>query len=102
MKIPTVDIGIRQQGRIAAASVIHCEADTDSIHQAISYALSPAGKRLAFDSENPYAKSDTVQHIVDVLVNIPISELAYKRFVDPYPILNTPDNLRSEDSEHFH
>lgn len=90
MRIPTVDIGIRQQGRIAASSVIHCEGEADQIHQAISFALSPAGKRLALETENPYAKRDTVTRIVDKLATIRIDELSTKRFVDPYPILNVP------------
>lgn len=90
MRIPTVDIGIRQHGRIAATSVIHCEGEADQIHQAISFALSPAGKRLALETENPYAKRDTVTRIVDILANIRLGELTSKRFVDPYPILNIP------------
>lgn len=95
MHIPTVDIGIRQQGRIAATSVIHCDADADSIRQAISFALSPAGKRLALETENPYARPDTARRITDTLINIPLALLASKRFIDPYPILNLPD--REED-----
>lgn len=90
MRIPTVDIGIRQQGRIAASSVIHCDGEADDIHQAISFALSPAGKRLALETDNPYAKRDTVNRIVDTLATIRISELSSKRFIDPYPILNVP------------
>lgn len=98
MKIPSVDIGIRQQGRIAASSVIHCDSEADDIHQAISFALSPAGKRLALETDNPYAKRDTVTRIVDTLATIRLNELSSKRFVDPYPILNVPtltDNAKS-------
>ena len=90
MRIPTVDIGIRQQGRIAASSVIHCDGEADDIHQAISFALSPAGKRLALETDNPYAKRDTVNRIADTLATIRLGELSSKRFVDPYPILNVP------------
>lgn len=94
MHIPTVDIGIRQQGRIAASSVIHCGPEADEIHQAISFAISPAGKRNALETENPYAKRDTVRRIVDTLVTILPEKLAAKRFVDPYPILNVPTNTQ--------
>lgn len=90
IKIPTVDIGIRQQGRIAASSVIHCEPDVDSIHSAISFALSPVGKRMALDTVNPYAQPDTIDRITERLINIPLETIATKRFVDPYPILNVP------------
>ena len=97
MRIPTVDIGIRQQGRIAASSVIHCEGEHDQIHQAISFALSPAGKRLALETDNPYAKRDTVTRIVDTLVLIRLDELYSKRFIDPYPILNVPTFADSDE-----
>ena len=90
MHIPTVDIGIRQQGRIAAPSVIRCEADMASIENAIALALSPAGKRLALESSNPYYKPDTLRLIVDAIINTPLRELENKRFIDPYPILNEP------------
>lgn len=98
LRIPTVDIGIRQQGRIAATSVIHCGDEADEIHQAISYALSPTGKRMALETDNPYARRDTVARIADTLINIRPEELAAKRFVDPYPILNVPTFVE-EDSE---
>ena len=97
MRIPTVDIGIRQQGRIAASSVIHCEGEHDQIHQAISFALSPAGKRLALETDHPYAKRDTVTRIVDTLVHIRLDELYSKRFIDPYPILNVPTFADSDE-----
>ena len=97
MRIPTVDIGIRQQGRIAASSVIHCEGEHDQIHQAISFALSPAVKRLALETDNPYAKRDTVTRIVDTLVHIRLDELYSKRFIDTYPILNVPTFADSDE-----
>ncbi|MDE7142382.1 MAG: UDP-N-acetylglucosamine 2-epimerase (hydrolyzing), partial [Muribaculaceae bacterium] len=90
LHIPTVDIGIRQRGRIAAPSVIHCDADADSIREAILFALSPAGRRVACESANPYHRPDTLSRIIDVLTSIPLSDLATKRFVDPCPIQNQP------------
>jgi UDP-N-acetylglucosamine 2-epimerase (non-hydrolysing)/GDP/UDP-N,N'-diacetylbacillosamine 2-epimerase (hydrolysing) len=90
MHIPTVDIGIRQQGRIASNSVIHCAADAESIRRAIAYALSAEGKQRAQISENPYFKPNTLTTIVDAIINTPLSELQHKRFVDAYPITNTP------------
>ncbi|MDD6280245.1 MAG: UDP-N-acetylglucosamine 2-epimerase [Muribaculaceae bacterium] len=90
MHIPTVDIGIRQKGRIAAPSVIHCDSATEAIHAAISFALSPAAKRIALFSSNPYARPDTVKLITDRLIETDLSRIATKRFVDPYPILDIP------------
>ncbi|MCM1066045.1 MAG: UDP-N-acetylglucosamine 2-epimerase [Muribaculaceae bacterium] len=73
--VPTVDIGIRQRGRIAAPSVIHCEPDTDSIRQAIARALSPAMQELAGRRENPYFRPDTPGRMAEALT----------RFLDSLP-----------------
>ncbi len=86
MHIPTVDIGIRQQGRIASESVIHCDADTESIATAIATALSPDGRKIAREAGNPYFKSDTLRLIVDAILSTPIETLRTKRFIDPYPM----------------
>lgn len=57
--IPTVDIGIRQRGRIAAPSVVHCGNGAADIRAAIALALSDAVRSLAAKCENPYYKPDT-------------------------------------------
>lgn len=70
---PTVDIGIRQKGRIAGPSVIHCGDSADEIAQAIGHALSPAMQELAALRINPYARKDTIQlaaaTIIDFVTN---------------------------------
>lgn len=88
MHIPTVDIGIRQRGRLASASVIHCAADAEGVKNAIAYALSPQGRALALEAENPYYKPDTLQLITEAILSAPLSELQHKRFIDhhPFPI----------------
>lgn len=88
MHIPTVDIGIRQQGRISSASVIHCQADTQSITEAIATALSPEGQHTARNAPNPYFRPDTLQIMVRAILDTPVETLASKRFVDPYPMHN--------------
>lgn len=58
--IPTVDIGIRQRGRIAAQSVIHCDTSHAEITRAIRHALSPEMQSLATKCGNPYYRPDTL------------------------------------------
>lgn len=65
--IPTVDVGIRQQGRISAPSVIHCAEDTDSVAEAIAKALSPEMQALAAERVNPYFKPDTCALMVEAV-----------------------------------
>lgn len=65
--VPTVDIGIRQKGRLAADSVIHCQDDTESIYAAMVQALSTQMQELAKKRINPYHKQDTLQIMVDAI-----------------------------------
>ena len=67
--IPTVDIGIRQRGRIAAPSVIHCPSDNLAITDAIARALSPEMRELAAKKENPYYKPDTLRLMTDAVLS---------------------------------
>lgn len=82
MGIPTVNIGCRQKGRIAATSVIDCEPDTDSIVQAITKALSNDFKEQAQKTVNPYYRPDTLQLIVKAIATTPIETLHTKHFHD--------------------
>lgn len=82
MGIPTVDIGIRQRGRICSASVTHCGDSADDITSAIRHALSPQGQTLAKESENPYVRSDTLQLSVEAIATTPIATLRNKHFHD--------------------
>ena len=77
LAVPTVDVGDRQKGRLAAGSVIHCPAEPQAIADAI---------RLAFDLDcagvsNPYGDGDSARRIVEVLRAAPDRRtLLAKRF----------------------
>lgn len=80
--IPTVDVGIRQKGRIAAGSVIHVADDADSIAAGITKALSEGFRAGAAKAVNPYYKPDTLKLIVDAVAETPIEMLRSKSFYD--------------------
>ena len=80
--IPTVDIGIRQRGRIAGASVVHCGDTADEIARAISYALSPEGQAAARSAANPYGGPDTLATMVRAIAETPGATLRNKKFHD--------------------
>ncbi len=64
---PTVNIGDRQQGRLAAASVIHCRPQASAIRTAIDSAI-----RLDVSSvKNPYGDGQAVPRIVEAIAAIP-------------------------------
>lgn len=58
-KIPTVNIGNRQQGRVRAKSVIDCGNIVEEIIAAIRKGKDLKTKRLLSDIKNPYEKSNT-------------------------------------------
>jgi len=65
--VPTVNIGARQAGRLASASVINCTPDIRSIEGAIRRALSTAFASVCKDAVNPYGAGNAAHSIVDVL-----------------------------------
>jgi UDP-hydrolysing UDP-N-acetyl-D-glucosamine 2-epimerase len=67
-KIPTVNIGERQRGRIRAESVIDCGASARGISGAIARALSPGFRGIASSGANPYEKDGSAAAVADVLM----------------------------------
>ena len=74
---PTVDIGIRQAGRLAGESVIHCDEGADAIAAAIERALSPQMQQLAARRINPYAKANTLEIMEKAVLNF-VASLPHK------------------------
>ncbi len=70
--VPVVNVGRRQDGRLAPANVIHCKSKTEQISAAISLALSPSFRDSLNGLVNPYGHGGTAAHIVDVLRAIPL------------------------------
>lgn len=64
---PTVNIGMRQKGREAARSVIHCEPNSISIRDTIAKAISPDFQQFVTTVENPYGQGSASRQIVDIL-----------------------------------
>lgn len=82
MGIPTVDIGIRQRGRLCSDSVIHCGDSADEISRAIAEALSPEGQARARVAVNPYVRPDTLALSVQAIAETPLDSLHVKKFYD--------------------
>lgn len=80
--VPTLDIGMRQRGRSAAASVIHCGDSAGEISRALAEVLSPEAQAKARAVSNPYYRPDTLRLIVDALCDTPLEALRHKHFHD--------------------
>ena len=80
--IPTVNIGMRQRGRIRARNVLDAAADAESILQSISMAKSDAFKSSLRDMQNPYGDGNACEIIAGVLTSVPLGrDLLMKRAV---------------------
>ncbi|MDX1754694.1 MAG: UDP-N-acetylglucosamine 2-epimerase [Marinobacter sp.] len=66
--VPTVNIGRRQKGRLAAASVLHCDPSRDGILAAIRKALTPEFRHTLEGMVNPYGDGYTSDRIVKRLI----------------------------------
>lgn len=75
-KVPTVNIGERQRGRLAAESVFSCAADTGSIVSTLSLALDADLSQIS----NPYGKGDASGAILEYLKLAKLTEI--KTFYD--------------------
>ena len=67
--IPTVNIGGRQRGRLAADSVIHCEAKKNAIIEAMKKGRSAQFCKIAANVVNPYGSGETSKGIVKEIKN---------------------------------
>jgi GDP/UDP-N,N'-diacetylbacillosamine 2-epimerase (hydrolysing) len=81
-KVPTVNIGDRQKGRVRAVSVIDCEPNRLSIYEAIQKACSGTFRESLSDMNNPYEKEGTVKQIMHVLKTTDLSSIIKKEFYD--------------------
>lgn len=76
--IPTLDIGDRQKGRIAADSVIHCGYSIEEIEGGLKKIVSYSHKKI----DNPYYKEGTCDTILEVIKKYPLDNIVQKKFYD--------------------
>lgn len=81
-KIGTIDIGQRQKGRMAAASVIHCGSKPHEIRAAMRILYTPAFQRRLKSVVNPYGDGRTAVRIKRVLKNCSLNQLIMKVFYE--------------------
>ena len=81
-KVPTVNIGKRQQGRVCGDTVINTDEGYESIYSAISKALNPEFRGICACSINPYGLGKASDRIVDVIERTDLESLIFKPFHD--------------------
>ena len=78
--LPTVNVGLRQQGRERARNVLDADAHPRAILEAVSTSRTPGFRQSLQGMVNPYGEGTASEIIVRVLTSIPLSqELLMKR-----------------------
>ncbi|HVW79199.1 MAG TPA: UDP-N-acetylglucosamine 2-epimerase [Alloacidobacterium sp.] len=72
--LPTVNVGMRQQGRERAANVLDADPDTAQILKRIEEARSAAFRQSLHGMANPYGDGHAAERIVKVLSTLPSAE----------------------------
>lgn len=68
MKVPTINIGDRQKGRMLAESVIPCKPLEEDIYNAFKTALSPQFEKKIEHVESPFGDGTTSKKILDYII----------------------------------
>jgi len=79
-KVPTINIGDRQKGRIQSSSVINCEPDYLSIQKSLKKVYSTGFQKKLSKINNPYDKLNTVLEIKNNLKSIKLNSILKKNF----------------------
>lgn len=72
--LPTVNIGLRQQGRERARNVLDAAPEVGDIREKIAQARSEAFRQSLAGMENPYGDGRASEKIVEVLTTVPITQ----------------------------
>ncbi len=87
--LPTVNVGMRQQGRERARNVIDAPPETTAILSAITQALSPEFRDSLSGMINPYGDGSAATTIARVLTTIPLDGMLIKQ---PTPLTSESTN----------
>ena len=79
---PTVNLGLRQSGRLMAPSVITSFESCSEIDLALTKALSNEHKLLSKNRINPYGGPGAAKVMIEVLENIKLKGILHKKFYD--------------------
>ena len=72
-RLPVVNVGERQKGRLRAANVIDVAAEASAIRRALQAALAPSFKASLRDLANPYGDGRAAARIVAQLEALPLT-----------------------------
>jgi len=80
-KVPSINIGDRQKGRIRAKSVIDCDGTETAIKKALEKAYSEEFRMKLKNLKNPYGNGVSAKKIIEILKKVKIDSII-KSFYD--------------------
>jgi UDP-hydrolysing UDP-N-acetyl-D-glucosamine 2-epimerase len=82
-RLPVVNVGIRQRGRVRAMNVIDCGHGRAEILKAVRKAVAPEFRDGLRGLRNPYGDGGAADRIAERLASVPLDgRLVLKRFID--------------------
>jgi UDP-N-acetylglucosamine 2-epimerase (non-hydrolysing)/GDP/UDP-N,N'-diacetylbacillosamine 2-epimerase (hydrolysing) len=81
--LPTVNVGLRQEGRERARNVLDAAPRSEAILEAVRRALDPAFRASLAGLVNPYGDGRAAERIVRVLVETPVGERLLRKRAIP-------------------
>jgi len=79
MKIPVIDIGDRQKGRVFSDCLIHCEPQRDDIKKAMDKAATTEFRKISQKVVNPFGDGTTSTRMVQILKEVADEGLSVKK-----------------------
>jgi|HubBroStandDraft_6_1064221.scaffolds.fasta_scaffold84082_2 UDP-hydrolysing UDP-N-acetyl-D-glucosamine 2-epimerase len=81
-RLPVVNVGERQRGRMMAANILNAPPERAAVGDALRKALDSAFRRSLEELENPHDQGNAAEHILAVLGELALEDLSHKRFFD--------------------
>lgn len=80
LKIPSIDIGDRQKGRLRPESVVHCEPVASHIKSALERVRRTEFRAMTEKMPLPFGDGTTSERVAELLRDEPLDGILFKRF----------------------
>ena len=81
-RVPTINLGKRQLGRLKPKSVINCDFNSKKFEKSLKKSLSKRFKRKINKMQNPYYKPNTINNMLKILKKIKLKNGTQKIFYE--------------------
>ena len=95
LKLPTVDVGRRQEGRTRASNIIHVDSEKRTIESAIKRATRGEFLNSLKELQNPYGDGYASERIVEKLISAPTRSILLQKKALP---LSSDKNMFLDDA----